>query len=491
MNSCKQRKSRAHGYPCVTQPTRNLRLAYATTESHGEDGRRLKPLEKRVEYFDENLPSFALRVSPTGTKTFVLFYRRGRQQRRYTIGRYPQLSLADARSAARVAQSEVAKGGDPSRDKQRARHAKTFAELAELYLNEWAIPKKRSWRDDQRLLKNKAIPALGGIPADKVTQDDLRELLEPLAKRAPIEARHLFAVVRKLFNWARSRGLLASSPCDGLSMPAKARQRERVLSSDEIRRLWTELDDSPLLTEAHVKLRVLTAQRGGEILSMRWSDIDFEERWWTIPAAQTKNNRSHRIPLSVDALRLLERLHAVRGDSPWVFPGPDSAKPLSSAQKSLGTPTAACRIAGRPDARSASYCGVEDDRCGNLATRGGESAEPCRDRHHGCVRPALVRQRKAGCPRQMGAGTDPHRRRPGLRRGRSFPQATLGCHVRRPARRCFGAIVSSHECSLTTLRRSFSTRSHRRQPLSGHIRSCSAQQVDLRKEETHCRPPRG
>ncbi len=215
-------------------------------------------------------------MSPTGVKSYVLFYRRGRLLRRYTIGRWPALSLGAARAKAREALARVANGEDPSLDKQQERKAETFEELAELYIERWAKPRKRSWREDERLLKNKAIPALGKLPVGKVTRADVRGLVARIAEKgAPIEANRLFACVRKVCNWARSQDLIESSPCDGLSMPAAARQRNRVLTAEELRALWKALHTKPKReskqwkrererTAAQFKLRVLTAARGGE-----------------------------------------------------------------------------------------------------------------------------------------------------------------------------------------------------------------------------------
>ena len=288
---------------------------------------------KRTDFFDVLLPSFAMRVSPTGAKSYVLFYRRGRKLRRYTIGSYPDLSLSEARSKAREALNRVAHGEDPALDKQLERKAETFEELAALYLERWAKPRKRSWREDERLLRNKALPKLGKLPAGNVTRADVRALVEPLAEHAPIEANRLFACLRKLFNWARSADLVELSPCDGLSMPAPARQRDRVLTADELRKLWKHLDGESASTAAQFKLRLLTAQRGGEVLTMRWDDLDLDGAVWTIPAERSKNGLPHRVPLSEPALAVLAALSEARESSAWVFPGPDDSKPLASAQK--------------------------------------------------------------------------------------------------------------------------------------------------------------
>lgn len=288
---------------------------------------------KPTDFFDELQQSFSVRVFPSGAKSFSVFYRVGRRLRRFTIGTYPALSLSQARSKARAALARVAKGEDPALEKKQERKAKTFEELAELYVERWAKPRKRSWREDQRLLTNKVVPKLGKLGASKVTRADIRDLVERIAQDAPIEARHVFAVTRKLFNWARSQDLVESSPCDGLSMPAPARQRDRVLTADEIRRFWKHLAGESVSVASQFRLRLLTGQRGGEVLTMRWADIDLQSAWWTIPAEFSKNKLPHRVPLPRPAVSLLVAQQEAAKGSAWVFPGPDADKPLASAQK--------------------------------------------------------------------------------------------------------------------------------------------------------------
>ena len=100
---------------------------------------KLRPVGgQRTEYFDECLPGFSVRVAPSGRKSFCVLYRRGRRLRRYTLGRYPPLSLSQARAMAKAALAEAAMGGDPAARKIEQRQAGTFAELAAEYLERHA-----------------------------------------------------------------------------------------------------------------------------------------------------------------------------------------------------------------------------------------------------------------------------------------------------------------------------------------------------------------
>src|SRR5688572_18836181 len=107
----------------------------------------------RTDYFDTDVRGFGLRVTANGVKSWIYLYRINGRPRRYTIGRYPDLSLADARDRAKAARNDVAKGMDPSAAKVELRNADTFAELAESYLTEHAKKRKRTWREDEQVIK--------------------------------------------------------------------------------------------------------------------------------------------------------------------------------------------------------------------------------------------------------------------------------------------------------------------------------------------------
>jgi integrase len=202
-----------------------------------------------------------------------------------------------------------------------ARHAPTVAELAAQYLDLYAKIHKKSWREDARLLTREVLPPWGPRKGADIQRRDVLALLDHIVERgAPVQANRVLALVRKLFNWAISRGLLEQNPCVQVKAPGKEHQRDRVLTEDEIRVLWDACRHLDPLLDAHFKLRLLTAQRGGEVHTMRWADVDLETGWWTIPASVAKNGLAHRVPLSGPALDILRTLHITTGAGAWVFP---------------------------------------------------------------------------------------------------------------------------------------------------------------------------
>lgn len=141
------------------------------------------------------------------------------------------------------------------------------------------------------------------------------------------------ALISKIFNFGIARGIVETNPATHVPPPAKLRSRQRVLTEEEIRILWETLE-SELLTPAMAatfKLRLLTAQRGIEVMSMRWEDIDVE--WWTIPPHVAKNGLAHRTYLSPQARAVLEELRIGSDDSAWVFPSPTDDGHLRWVQK--------------------------------------------------------------------------------------------------------------------------------------------------------------
>jgi len=189
-------------------------------------------------------------------------------------------------------------------------------------------PKTR--QEFERILRVEVIPALGHLKPDEVKRGEVRALVDRLSDRAPIMANRVFEVTRRLYTWAIGKDLVETSPCLGLSKPGVETQRDRVLSEDEIRAVWSACDAEPGIIADAFRLMLVTAQRRGEVLSMRWQDVD--GAWWTIPAEVAKNGRSHRVPRSPQALTILERRRE-HAEGPWVFASPTTDRPIENPQK--------------------------------------------------------------------------------------------------------------------------------------------------------------
>lgn len=248
-----------------------------------------------TDFWGASLPGFGLRVHHSGRKTFFVRYSTEEgAKRRLTLGHYPTLSLVDARTQVI---GYLALGEDPQAEKAAERSAETFGELATEYLERHGKVKKRRWREDERILKVDLLPAWRRKKAKNLARRDVSDLLDGIVERgAPIMANRVRALISKIYNFGVGRGIVEHNPCLGVPVPAKARQRDHVLTSEEIRSLWDALDQEHPVMAATIRMRLLTAQRGNEVLAMRWQHIDVE--WWTIPAESAKNGLAHRVPLA-------------------------------------------------------------------------------------------------------------------------------------------------------------------------------------------------
>jgi integrase len=271
----------------------------------------IKPRTTRVEYVDEKVPGLALRVTPNGAKSWTVRYRHRGRLRRLTLGNAGVIPLVKARERVRDLLHDASKGADPATEKQAGRKAETIGDLAELYIDKWAKPKKRSWKADDNLLRNKVLPRWRHRAIADITRQDVRQLVEQVAEAgAPIVANRVAALLSKVFAFALDRDLVPASPAVRIPRPGQEQARDRVLTEDELRALWQSFDALEPAMGAFYKLRLLTAQRGGEVAAMRWQDVDIDGGWWTVPSASSKNKLAHRVPLNGPALAILAALLA-------------------------------------------------------------------------------------------------------------------------------------------------------------------------------------
>ena len=304
--------------------------------------RALKPKSERYVVWKDHGDGLGMRVSLRGKKTFVYMYRLAGKARMLTLGPYGKgpgkLSLADAHTehgkARQLLDKEIDPGEKAVGERQEALRAPTVQRLADRYLEQWAKPRKRSWKEDERILNKDVLPLWGRRKAASIPCRDVVALLDDIVDRgSPISANRTFAVIRKMFNFGVSKDLIPASPCAAIGAPAKEKQRDRVLKEDEIRALWSGLASAKMVdpTKLALKLQLVTAQRKGEVLGAEWSEFDLDRGWWEIPESKAKNGVLHRVPLSSQALTLLTELNQLTGHSKWLVPSPRGDKPITGA----------------------------------------------------------------------------------------------------------------------------------------------------------------
>ena len=311
---------------------------------------------RQVEYRVEGVRGLALRVSPAGSKAWTLRYRtRDGEQRRQTLGRYPDMSLSGARKAAEITLGEVANGNDPAMERRAAkaaasaRRSDTVEALIEGYFEAAgrgrhrpnARPKRVSTTTNERTYFERFIkPRFGKLPIAALTRQDVQRLVDEIDHRSPVSARITRNVIRQAFNFGIFQGVTDRNPAQFASVTVTP-SRERVLTDDELRAIWSVLGDPASITGLHLgpgtalalKLAILTLQRGGEVVGIHASEIDREARLWTLSGLRTKNHRLHVVPLSDAAMSVLADAFALNGHegqwSGFAFPSP---RPRSGAQ---------------------------------------------------------------------------------------------------------------------------------------------------------------
>jgi integrase len=302
--------------------------------------RSLKPAEKgkRRIIWDGDTSHFAVRVTPTGKKTFCLIMRwpGGIHPAPREIGVYPEMSLSAAREKARSWLESVRNGIDPAKAEEAAEAQQTtFRDSVDLFAKHH-LSRRRTGAEVERALRrellaermsgqgnweiDKALLRAGcGMWRDMFLTDISRKEIIRVIYRVhdgyttsdgqvvpprPIQGNRLLAYKKKLFAFCVQRGLIEMSPAALVQKPAQERKRDRVLSDPEIRAIWKACDGFGAFGRA-VKLMLVTGQRRNEIAALTWSEIDNGAKLWTIPAARTKNAREHLIALSPLALDII------------------------------------------------------------------------------------------------------------------------------------------------------------------------------------------
>ena len=284
------------------------------------DGLKLKAGQKERIAFDDDIPGFGLRIREGGSRSWIFQYRIGKKQRRMVLGtaNAAQLNLADMRKTASKLQGRVALGQDPAMDMETAKREveNTFVVFAEQFLE----ARKPSWRagtyrEARRHFMLHAQP-LHTFPIAAISQFNIAKLLDEIVKQSGgVTANRVRVSLSSLFSWIIKRGirLPEGNVAAFTEKPCEEKSRDRVLSDAELKTAWTAcLDDH---YGAIIKLLMLTGSRANEIGSLRWSEVHDEQI--VLPAARTKNARSHIIPLSDPAKAVLANLQ--RGSRTFVF----------------------------------------------------------------------------------------------------------------------------------------------------------------------------
>ncbi|HDW2127794.1 integrase domain-containing protein [Klebsiella aerogenes] len=296
-----------------------------------------KPADKEINLFDGD--GLILRIAPLtkgGKKNWYFRYAVpvSKKRTKMSLGTYPHLTLARARTLRDEYLSLLANGIDPQvHNSNKANALKNATEhTLQAVARKWLDEKVKTSgisqdhaEDIWRSLERNIFPGLGNVPVNEIRPKLLKQHLDPIEQRGVLETlRRIISRLNEIFRYAATEELIEFNPADNLgqrfSKPKK--QNMPALPPSELPRFLTMLNNASVRMETRllIEWQLLTWVRPGEAVRARWSDIDMETCMWNIPAEFMKMKKPHKVPLSKGALRVLDSMKAISGHREWVFP---------------------------------------------------------------------------------------------------------------------------------------------------------------------------
>ncbi len=311
--------------------------------------KNLKPADKPYRLADAE--GLYIEVSPTGSKLWRFKYRYGGKQKVLAIGKYPVISLADARDKRLDAKRLLADGIDPGQAKKEAKRAQTntFKALAD----EWWYNQQEGWSDHHknttyRRLEMNIFPWIGDRPVREISSRELLEVYRRIENRGALEvAKRTARICSQIFAYGVAAGIVENNPGAEMSKALKVRPKRNwpaLTDPKKLKKLLEAIDtfDGTFPVLCALKFSMLTFARPGEIRKAEWPEIDFENDLWIIPAEKMKAKREQLVPLSRQAVSILKELQPLTGSGQYVFPAnrgksrPMSENTVLAALRRLG-----------------------------------------------------------------------------------------------------------------------------------------------------------
>ena len=287
----------------------------------------------RLVLADSKISGLQCRISPSGVKTFSVFRRtKGGVPERVTLGRYPDISIENARKMAMAINAEIASGANPAKVKRAHKAEPTFKELFEAYIDKHAKYKSRTWKKDEGRYSCYLEKPLAQKRHSEITKADVAAIHSRITKqpangkkdsngkpklKSGATANRILDLVSAVFNWAIVSGLCENNPAIGVKKNSVS-SRDRFLQKDELPRFFEALNREANKTiRDYIIVSLLTGARQANVLAMRWKEISFERKEWRIPI--TKNGDPQTVMLTDEVVHVLN----ARKDngSKFVFPG--------------------------------------------------------------------------------------------------------------------------------------------------------------------------
>lgn len=298
---------------------------------------KTKPKEKTYKLYDER--GLYLEVSPSGGKWWRLKYRFNGKEKRLSLGVYSDVSLKDARDRRDDARKLIANGIDPSENRKAQKIANGGGNCFEVVAREWYAKRSPNWSADHggriiRRLERDVFPWIGDKSISNVTAPILLAVIQRIEKRGALETAHrALGNCGQVFRYAVATGRAERDPSGdlrGALSPAKGEHFAAVTEPKQVAEILRAIDgyEGSLIVGCALRLAPLVFVRPGELRKAEWVDIDFEKSDWRYIV--TKTSTQHIVPLSRQAVEILEEIQPLTGNGRYVFPGARSKdRPMS------------------------------------------------------------------------------------------------------------------------------------------------------------------
>ena len=292
----------------------------------------LKPTDKPQKIADGN--GLTLIIQPNGSKLWRYRYRYGGLEKLLSIGKYPLITLKEARQARETAAAQLAQGIDPAQAKREAKAMQSlaiensFEAVALEWFNHWKIGKSdHHTRDTWRRLNLDVFPLLAKKPMQSITTPLVVLMVKDIVKRGALDmAKRALQKTGQVFRYAMQHGVCESDPTASIRpsevIPARQEENQLRVPIEELPQLLRDCDayEGHRLTKIALKLIALTFVRTKELIQAEWCEFDFKAARWTIPAARMKKKTPHIVPLARQTLALLLELRNITGGGAVLFP---------------------------------------------------------------------------------------------------------------------------------------------------------------------------
>lgn len=302
----------------------------------------LKKPDKPVVYYDTTESGLTLRLSKAGSKTFKYRYYFAGKHRTFSIGRFPNVGVSDARKKVQELKTKINSGTDPQAEKNERKRKTdriTFKELTTEYKEKYLPTLRPETVKGYKRHIDKYLHVLNEKPVSEITKNDILSILDKKAYTdgVPTHANRIRSTLSSMFSFAVKRGIIDKNIISTVSTYKGDRvRRNRFYSENELQELWNYFDEFITPTGQVFKMLLICGQRKTETMKMKWDDIHGDI--WTIPAELAKNKQPHEVPLSELALDIIESMKEYSEDSAYVFQSPRiENKPIGSIKISKET----------------------------------------------------------------------------------------------------------------------------------------------------------